>query len=246
MQISERTPLTTIVAHDHRAAEVFKRRGIDLCRMSRMTIAEAASLVGLQETILLRELQVVLDSKDPMQDLYNKLAPHDLIDHLVEYHHGFVRNQELPLRNYLGILVEDHGEEYPYLAEVAAIFGNLADHLLRETEKEELVLFPRIRVLSKQESPSERSVQSRFSICDLIPELVSSQDHLLDQADKLEEITSGFQTSMMDCPTFGIAMNSLREFVEDLRKHIHLERNVLFPKSIRFDRELREGIHHQV
>lgn len=242
MQISGRTPVTTIVAKDHRAAEVFKKRGIDLCKLGRMTVSEAAGLLGLHESILLCELQDVLDSRDPVQDLYNKLTLHDLVNHLIEFHHGYVRNHELPLRNYLEILVRDHGKEHPHLAEAEAIFCNLAGQLIRETEKEELVLFPRIRALSRLKNPAQRVALSRFTICDLIPELVISQDHLLAQAQRLEELTSGFSESLLGCPTFKIAMNSLKDFVEDLRKHIHLERNILFPKAIRIDQELRDPV----
>ncbi len=40
------------------------------------------------------------------------------------------------------------------------------------------------------------------------------------------------------CATYQVAFSMLREFEEDLQKHIHLENNILFPKAIEAERRL--------
>ncbi len=43
------------------------------------------------------------------------------------------------------------------------------------------------------------------------------------------------------CPTFHAFYEGLREFEEDLHKHIHLENNILFPRAI----ELEASVSHR-
>ncbi len=35
------------------------------------------------------------------------------------------------------------------------------------------------------------------------------------------------------CNTFALAYRKLKEFEDDLHKHVHLENNILFPKTVR-------------
>lgn len=51
--------------------------------------------------------------------------------------------------------------------------------------------------------------------------------------------TGSFSPLEWACPTQRALLDGLREFDADLQEHIHLENDVLFPRSIQMEAELR-------
>lgn len=63
----------------------------------------------------------------------------------------------------------------------------------------------------------------------------------------MEEIrwtTGNFAPPEWACPTHRALVEGLRGFDTDLREHIHLENDVLFPRSIQMEAELRGARMH--
>ena len=52
------------------------------------------------------------------------------------------------------------------------------------------------------------------------------------------EITGNFITPEDACNSYKALYSELKEFEEDLHKHIHLENNILFPKAIESEEDL--------
>jgi regulator of cell morphogenesis and NO signaling len=59
-----------------------------------------------------------------------------------------------------------------------------------------------------------------------------------DAMKSIRELSNNFSTPEDACNTFKALYSDLKEFEEDLHKHIHLENNILFPKSIKLEEEL--------
>ncbi len=48
---------------------------------------------------------------------------------------------------------------------------------------------------------------------------------------QIAELTGGYECPPDGCQTYKVAYAMLKEFEEDLHKHIHLENNILFPEA---------------
>lgn len=238
MQIDESTLLQEVVVSNYHTADVFKKHGIDFCCSEMMTIEEACNRMNVALEILIPELKEVLMVRNPESDLVNRLAIHELVNHIVAYHHAYIRNTTPLLTDYLNRLALDHSNGHPELHEVKNLFELLVDNIFRNMEKEELVLFPRIRKLSMHQGPPGNPLEGRFTIGDSIRELESCQDNELIHLKRIAGLTSNYTVPEGVCRVYYITMKNLREFGDDLQRHNHLERNILFPKAIRLEHEL--------
>ena len=55
---------------------------------------------------------------------------------------------------------------------------------------------------------------------------------------RIAELTKNYTPPEDACTTYKVAFSMLKEFEEDLHKHIHLENNILFKKGIELEKEL--------
>jgi regulator of cell morphogenesis and NO signaling len=51
----------------------------------------------------------------------------------------------------------------------------------------------------------------------------------------IRELSHDFAPPVDACPTYRGFYQALAEFEQDLRQHIHLENNILFPRAIEMD-----------
>jgi len=106
--------------------------------------------------------------------------------------------------------------------------------------KEEEVLFPFI-VRMEEESilayPPEHACFRSVSH----PVLMMVQEHEAANRimEKIRSSTGNFSVPGWACPTHRALLEGLRDFDADLQQHIHLENDILFPRSIQMEAELR-------
>jgi regulator of cell morphogenesis and NO signaling len=55
---------------------------------------------------------------------------------------------------------------------------------------------------------------------------------------QIRDLSNNYSHPEDACNTFKALYSELKEFEADLHKHIHLENNILFPKSIKLETEL--------
>lgn len=58
-----------------------------------------------------------------------------------------------------------------------------------------------------------------------------------DNMKKIRELSGNFVPPEDACASYTYLYNKLEEFEKDLHQHIHLENNILFPKSIKLEKE---------
>ena len=56
---------------------------------------------------------------------------------------------------------------------------------------------------------------------------------------RIAELSNDYTPPEEACNTFRALYSKLEEFEQDLHHHIHLENNILFPKSIKLEKQLR-------
>jgi regulator of cell morphogenesis and NO signaling len=105
--------------------------------------------------------------------------------------------------------------------------------------KEEEILFPHIKYLVKSkangtkiESPYFGTVQNPIRLME------SEHQNAGDELFEIRRLSNSYKVPEDACNTFSVTFQELKEFEEDLHKHVHLENSILFPKSIQLEAEL--------
>lgn len=55
--------------------------------------------------------------------------------------------------------------------------------------------------------------------------------------DRINEITGNYKVPEDACNTYRITLDLLEKFEDDLHTHVHLENNILFPKSLKISNQ---------
>jgi regulator of cell morphogenesis and NO signaling len=240
MKDIHQTTIGSIVASNYKAAEVFHSYGIDFCCQGNRTLEDACKEEKLDLDKLISDLEQVTKETDSITANYNSWPLDLLVEVIVKKHHKYVEEKIPLIKQFLQKLCDVHGANHPELFEISTLFSDSSDDLTTHMKKEELILFPFIRKLEKAKteaatpsrSPQFGSVQN--------PVDMMMEDHAVegDRFRKINSLSGGYAPPADACNTYRITYEMLKAFEADLHLHIHLENNILFPKSINLEREL--------
>ncbi|HZH88974.1 MAG TPA: iron-sulfur cluster repair di-iron protein [Chitinophagaceae bacterium] len=229
------------VAEDYRAAAVFNKYGIDFCCRGGRTIEEVCTKKELNSEELTEELEKVLSQKNG-QYIDFKTWPLDLLaDYIEKTHHRYVEENSTVLLQFLDKLCKVHGQNNPELFEIHKLFNETAQDMAQHMKKEELILFPFIHKLmkasingTKVETPHFGSVEN--------PVNMMMEDHDAEgvRFRKIAKLSDNYNPPADACNTYRVTYAMLKEFEDDLHKHIHLENNILFPAAIKLEEKLNK------
>jgi regulator of cell morphogenesis and NO signaling len=156
----------------------------------------------------------------------------ELIRHIIERHHGWLR-AELPEigRSIRRAIEAGTGERSATLAEMEGLFRRFQREIEDHLKKEEAVLFPLIERLERASAAGLVMEQHSFgSIRNPIQFMTQDHelaDHLLAKMKELAGQEAGSAGEAI--------LERLRAVEADLATHVHLEDEVLFPRTIRLE-----------
>jgi regulator of cell morphogenesis and NO signaling len=230
----ERTTIGEIVAADFRTARVFEHFGIDFCCGGRRSIAEACEDAAVDPLAIERALADLPPVAQHDEGDVKQWSVNRLIDHILTTHHAFIRSSLPTIARYLAKLVEVQGARHPELTRIATSFEHMGRDLLQHMMKEERVLFPYILELAASKATP---VLSPFGTIEN-PIRMMEREHREagDEMRLIRELTNGYAPPTDGCATYRACFAELAAFERDLHRHVHLENNVLFPKSIALER----------
>jgi regulator of cell morphogenesis and NO signaling len=221
--------------HPH-SIRIFEGRGIDYCCGGRKPLAEACVARNLSADDVLAALKLAEESTAPMAGEWQHARLQDLIDHIVGSHHAYVK-RELPRLAVLAQkVVNRHGDTQAHLPAIQNALKELDGELTHHLAKEENILFPYIASLEAAMESGGTLPDACFgSVANPIAMMMSEHEAAGAILAKIEQLSDGFTTPAGACPTYHALYDGLKEFQQDLRQHIHLENNILFPRAILFE-----------
>lgn len=232
MNVSEKKTVGEYVAQDYRIAALFSKYKIDFCCKGNKTIDEVCQAKGLDVNQIQNEIDHLFHSNAPEEINFKLFSPNLLIDYILEIHHKYIQEKTPVLLMYLDKLCKVHGDRHPELFEISNLFKISATELLNHLQKEELILFPFIKTLDSAIKNSQTIQQPDFGTVDN-PIALLKHDHEMegDLFAKISELTNNYTPPTDACETYRVTFAMLKEFEQDLHKHIHLENNILFHKA---------------
>lgn len=238
MEITGEMHIGDIVKTNYTAAHVFEKYGIDYCCGGDRSLDRACSSEGVDIELLIRQLNEAMKQEDRGSKYIENLPLPTLCDYIVETHHQYVREKSVFIREKLQKLCDVHGDHHPELFKIREMFNAASENLKLHMEKEETILFPYIREMEEMKLHGVHFDPGAGSKLAPIDELRAEHTVEGDRFRQMAVITNQFQVPSDGCNTFEVTYWTLDEFIRDLHRHIHLENNILFPKSAILENEL--------
>lgn len=221
---------------------VFEERGIDYCCGGGQSLTDAAQKHGLELPALVaaveKALQSPLQTSKPIdRDWY--VAPlQELVNHIVNVHHTYMKRELPRLRTLEQRVLKAHGANHgEMLRQVHTLLAALDTELSAHLTKEETVVFPQILAADvRARKEASEQVTSSGSVHNPVGQLEREHESAGKTLAKLHEVTDNYTLPPDACPTFEALYDGLQQMEADLHQHIHLENNILFPRSLERER----------
>ncbi|WNC22819.1 iron-sulfur cluster repair di-iron protein [Thermosynechococcus sp. GLH187] len=206
-------------------AALFETAEIDYCCGGQQTLAEACAQRGIDAQTFLKELEAAIETAP--EPAIADLSLTALVDHIETVHHAYLQRELPRLEAQAEKVAAVHGSRDARLQQLHATVVALAAELKTHLQKEEQVLFPRLRQL-------EKSYDQAVNV--LIPAAIDCMQREHAETGvaltQLRRLSDGFTPPEWACNTYRVLLAGLLSLEKDLHQHIHKENNLLFPKAI--------------
>lgn len=238
----EEATIGEMVAKDFRKAQVFKKFGIDFCCGGKKALTEVCEKKGIDIHQVEAELSAIerTGGAGSANLNFDQWDLGFLSDYIINTHHRYVRDS-IPFLSELSRKVAAvHGNEHPELIKIAEVFAEVASDLSNHLVKEESILFPYIKELCLAQRSGVPLPESHFGeINNPIKVMEMEHEGAGEDLSEIRELSNNFTLPAGACNSYTILFKKLDEFENDLHQHVHLENNILFPKAIKLEKELR-------
>ncbi len=229
-----------IVADNFGNAEIFDKYGIDFCCHGSVLLPEASQKAGADVNEVIKNIENATLSTSESIDF--KSWPLDLlVDYILKIHHRNIRSKGPKLQELLDKVCHVHGNKHPTLYNVQVLFQQSLSDLNQHLDKEELVLFPYIYEMVKAKLDNTAlqefhcgSIQAPISV------MLAEHDAEGERYRHIERLTNGYSAPDDACDSYRLLLQELKDFETALHQHIHLENNIVFPRAIELETELKE------
>lgn len=231
MNISEEKTVAEVVTENIKTADVFKKHGIDFCCGGGISIEKACSKNGVDYSDLESDLNAVVATTSTAYN-YDSWDLGFLIDHITNIHHTYVEQQIPIILQYAQKVSDVHGHHYQEVVKINELFKEVAAELTAHMKKEELILFPYVKQLANAAKEGKSIAAPHFGTVNN-PIAMMEQEHEMagDLFKEIAKLSNNYTPPEEACNTFKALYASLDAFEQDLHQHIHLENNIVFPKS---------------
>lgn len=229
-----------MVAKDYRKAQVFKKFGIDFCCGGKKALSEVCDKKGLDIHKVQAELSAVDEITVGSSVDFQAWDLDFLSDYIINTHHRYVKENIPFLSEISQKVARVHGDHHPELVRIAEVFSGIAADLSQHLVKEESVLFPYIKELvSAQKNGGSLPMPSFGNVTNPIKVMEMEHEGAGEDLSEIRLLSSDYLVPEDACTSYRILFKKLEEFENDLHQHVHLENNILFPKAIELERQLK-------
>jgi regulator of cell morphogenesis and NO signaling len=172
---------------------------------------------------------------------FDKLSLSELADYIVTTHHSYVKKESLQLFAYIQKVASKHGYRHPELFKIFELVSAIKEEMELHMQKEEQVLFPRIKEIEKysQQQPDEYKLNISY-VKAPISMMEQEHDHAGSLMEEIRLLSNNYEAPEDACTTYKLTYASLKAFETDLHQHVHLENNILFPRAIALAKNISE------
>ena len=160
----------------------------------------------------------------------------DLTRHIRDRHHRYVRESIARVQPLLEKVETKHRKSHSEIADIRRLFAEVAREMIMHMQKEEQILFPYIDALEKATN-SHGSVEPPFfqTVRNPIHAMMKEHDAAGELVKQIRKASLEYTPPEDACTSYKALYQDLRDFEADLHQHVHLENNILFPRSVELE-----------
>lgn len=235
MEIDTRKTIKEIVVEMPASVGVFERLGIDYCCGGDKRLEDACQAAGRPLGEVLRSLEAArteTQSETSATD-WSRESLANLINHIVQKHHTFCRQEVSRLEPLLAKVSAVHGVNHPEVHLLKSVFSGLSKELSRHLVKEEQTLFPYIAKMEEAVSRRMPFPRPPFgTVQNPVQMMVLEHDNAGAALREMRKLSGDYQLPADACGSYSALYEGMKSFESDMHQHVHLENNVLFPRAV--------------
>lgn len=234
-EIDKNITVGDLIVRHPQLRQSLEKLGIDYCCGGKKPLADAAEVAGLQWGMVEAALTEALTAPQQADTRDWNAAPlGELADHILDRHHTFMWEQLPRIDGLLAKVEKAHGEYHgEMLAQLRRRYSTLRSELEAHLTKEEQILFPLIKQTEVYvNGGGAKPVSHCGTVENPIRQMELEHDDAGSELAAMRKLTDNYQLPPDACQTFAALYGGLAAMEADLHEHIHLENNILFPKSV--------------
>jgi regulator of cell morphogenesis and NO signaling len=219
------------------ATRVFEKLKIDYCCGGDKPFAEACAIAGVEVDSVERMLTDTTASETAnISSEFQKAPLTELINYIVQKHHIFTKEEMDRLEALTAKVIAAHGENHPELLKIGELFERICADLKPHMFKEERILFPSIIELENASLQGRAMPFVPFgTVNNPVRMMMMEHDAVGDLLREMRAVSSDFAVPADGCISYQTLYKAFEEFEKDLHQHIHLENNILFPRTVELE-----------
>lgn len=223
----------TLAAKDYRKAEILRKIGVDFTYDGNRSLEEVSQKIGLTVEQLEMALNQSNESKRRTDKEFNTWTVDALIDYIINVHHHLAKENAVIIYDLAQKVSYQRSGYHPELSKLAAGLFLFFDDFLIHLKVEEQILFPVIKQLTKMKNYTGKNNLTAFSSIKKTIQILQ-KEHLASAKDlkAFRKLTNEYMTPPDACGAHKLLIEKMKEFENDLFMHVHLENNILFPKTM--------------
>ncbi|MFO0546843.1 MAG: hemerythrin domain-containing protein [Polyangiaceae bacterium] len=235
--LNPHSPVSDFIRADYRALGVFERFKIDFTRVGRKSLVEACQIARVPVGAVLGALSEAATSVRVRGGAKGQIPRGlgALSRYIEDTHHVFTKDviqQLLPIADKAATVC---GHGHPELSTVRELVHQLAAEIIPHMNKEERVLFPYLQALAAGVSiprPVFGSARNPVAVMVAEHDRTSALLIAIEEAARDPHQSKPFGLPADACAAHAALYVGLEDLIADLRQHMILENDYLFPQTL--------------
>lgn len=234
--ITTGTTVREVATELPQSTRLFEALKIDYCCGGNKPLSEACASAGVDVDTVMEMLSKVTDTENAGTMEFQNASLPELITHIVDTHHVFTKTELDRLEALAAKVIGAHGANHPELIQLGDLLKRLSDDLKPHMFKEERVLFPYMLALVEANEINQTRPFAPFgTVNNPIRMMMLEHDNAGQILRDMRDLTSDYTVPDDACISYKTLYQALEHLEKDLHQHIHLENNILFPKSLELE-----------
>jgi len=235
-----------LVEQNYVFAAVLHFFGISFFDYEEKSLDEVCKKFKVNPAQIMSELENWAMKKEPTNEELFLHPIEVLVEYLKKKHHFFLR-QELP---FLSSMIEGIKPDKKYeglMADMSLMFPLFVDDFIHHIHEEENTLFRRINLLHQIER-GEYNMVDALALLDTTPISSLADEHEVhdDEMEGIRKLTSDYSLSPPIPIPMKVLYHELQNFEKELVIHAKIENDLLFPKAIELEKEVKRKLINKI
>lgn len=233
--------ISDLIVDNHDYAAALFHMGIQFFDYDTETLEQVCRQRGLNLAQVIRNLESVHHAD---QQIDSKLLayPTDLIIEYLRHAHYLFIKRDLP---FIARLIDNADPylsfEHDLISDMKTVFPLFAEDFVHHIYEEEDTLFSYIQLLHKARKGKVNYARLFYTMEKLsIQQFAVEHEMHEDEMNGMRIITDNYSVNKVGDLKIKVLLNELRLFEEKLNVHAKVENDILFPKAIRLEQEVKD------